>query len=167
MLKDVIEYLPESIKSVLIPYIENTNIANSIEEIRIRSNGNLSVKNGQETISIFDKVTKNDIQEIFENICENSIYSYTKQISEGFITIKGGNRVGIVGTAVIENDKVINLNDISSLNFRIAREIKDSSIPVLQYILDLENNSIFNTLIISAPRMWKNNNYKRFGKKNI
>ena len=167
MLKDVIEYLPESIRSVLIPYIENTNITNSIEEIRIRSNGNLSVKNGQETISIFDKVTKNDIQEIFENICENSIYSYTKQISEGFITIKGGNRIGLVGTAVIENDKVINLNDISSLNFRIAREIKDSSIPVLKYILDLENNSIFNTLIISAPRMWKNNNYKRFSKKNI
>lgn len=167
MFKDVICYFPENIKNIINEYIENKNIANSIEEIRMRSNGNLSIKNGQEIISIYDKVLKNEIQETFENICENSVYSYTKQISEGFITIKGGNRVGIVGTAVIENDKVININDVSSLNFRIAKEIKDVSIPVLKYILDVKNNTIYNTLIISAPRMWKNNTFKRLGKKNI
>lgn len=167
MLKDVIWYLPENIKNIINEYIENKNISNFIEEIRMRSNGNLSIKNGQEIISIYDKISKNDIQETFENICENSVYSYTKQISEGFITIKGGNRVGIVGTAVIENDKVININDISSLNFRIAKEIKDVSVPILKFILDVKNNTIYNTLIISAPRMWKNNTFKRYSKKNI
>ncbi len=152
MLNEVIEYFPLSIKSVINSFLEkNKNLENSIEEIRIRSNGNLSFKIGQDLITIFSNVTKGEMQEIFENICEKSIYSYTKQIAEGFITIKGGNRVGITGSAVIENGRVINLNYISSLNFRIARQIKDVSNSILKYVINIQNNSIFNTIIASPP----------------
>lgn len=152
MLKEVIDYMPIHVKSIINTYLENNkDIANDIEEIRIRSNGNLSLKIGQKLISLFSKVTKEDMQETFENICEKSVYSYTKQISEGFITIKGGNRVGITGSVVTENDKAINMNYISSLNFRIARQIKDVSNPILKYVIDLENNSIYNTIIASPP----------------
>lgn len=152
MLNEVIEYFPLSIKSVINSYLEkNKSLENSIEEIRIRSNGNLSFKIGQDLITIFSNITKGEMQEIFENICEKSIYSYTKQIAEGFITIKGGNRVGITGSAVIENGRVINLNYISSLNFRIARQIKDVSNSILKYVINIQNNSIFNTIIASPP----------------
>ena len=152
MLNEVIEYFPLSIKSVINSYLEkNKSLENSIEEIRIRSNGNLSFKIGQDLITIFSNITKGEMQEIFENICEKSIYSYTKQIAEGFITIKGGNRVGITGSAVIENGRVINLNYISSLNFRIARQIKDVSNSILKYVINIQNNSIFNTIIASSP----------------
>ena len=44
---------------------------------------------------------------------------------KGYITIKGGHRIGITGTCVIENQKISNIKYISSLNFRIAREVKD------------------------------------------
>ncbi len=152
MLNEVIEYFPLSIKSVINSFLEkNKNLENKIEEIRIKSNGNLSFKIGQDLITIFSNVTKGEMQEIFENICEKSIYSYTKQIAEGFITIKGGNRVGITGSAVIENGRVINLNYISSLNFRIARQIKDVSNVILKYVINIQNNSIFNTIIASPP----------------
>ena len=43
------------------------------------------------------------------------------------------------------------MNYISSLNFRIARQIKDVSNPILKYVIDLENNSIYNTIIASPP----------------
>ena len=152
MLSEVIGYLPLHIKSIINSYLEkNKDLENQIEEIRIRSNGNLSIKNGQDLITIFSKVSKEEIQETFENICEKSIYSYTKQISEGFITIKGGNRVGITGSAVIENGKVINLNYISSLNFRISRQIKDVSNSILKYVINIEKDSIYNTIIASPP----------------
>ena len=152
MLKDVLNYLPKSIKDIIdlyfCSYPENIEL---IEEIRIRINQNLNFKVGQSRVLLNYKITKDDIQETFENICEKSIYSYTKQISEGFITIKGGNRVGIVGTAVIDNGKIIILNDISSLNFRIAREIKGSANKILKDVIDIKNNSIFNVLIVSPP----------------
>ena len=152
MINEVIEYFPLRIKSIVNSYLENNkNLENNIEEIRIRSNGNLSLKVGQDLITIFSNVSKEEMQEIFENICEKSIYSYTKQISEGFITIKGGNRVGITGSAVIENGKIINLNYISSLNFRISRQIKDVSNSILKYVMNIEKDTIYNTIITSPP----------------
>lgn len=69
----------------------------------------------------------------------------------GFITITGGHRVGIVGTVVEENSKIININNISSLNIRIAREIIGASEKILEYVLNYNSNSIYNTLIVSPP----------------
>ena len=152
MLNDVLNYFPETIKGMIDLYFKSyLEKQDFIEEIRIRINQNLMLKIGQDKVELNYKITKEDMQDIFENICEKSVYSYTKQISEGFITIKGGNRVGIVGTAVIDNGKIINVNDISSLNFRIAREVKGSSNPILKDVIDIKNDSIFNTLIVSPP----------------
>ena len=175
MIKEVLEYLPKCIKETVENFInerncydtDNKNIEKEIEEIRLRINKNLSLKIGQELIILNHKVTKLELTESFENICEKSIYSYIKQISEGFITIKGGNRVGITGSCVVENEKVININNISSLNFRIAKQVKDASIPLLKYVIDIQNNSIYNTLIASPPGARKNYSFKRFNKKNI
>ena len=166
MLKEVIEYLPITIRKEILAWIKEKKIEDSVEEIRLRTNQNLSLKIGQEIILFNHKITTQEMAETFENICEKSIYSYTKQIAEGFITIKGGNRVGISGCCVIENGKVINMNYISSLNFRIAKQIKEVSVPLLKYVIDLPNDTIFNTLIASSPGARKNNHIKRSSKKN-
>ena len=92
------------------------------------------------------KVSSEEIINILQLICENSIYSYQKQISSGFITLQGGHRVGLVGSCVIENNKIININYINSFNFRIARQVIGCSNNLLKHILDIENNNIFNTL---------------------
>ena len=59
--------------------------------------------------------------------------------------------MGITGTAVIENSKVINLKYITSLNFRIAREVIDCSNTIIEQIINKEENTINNTLIVSPP----------------
>lgn len=160
------EYFPIAIKKEILYFLKEKNIEETIEEIRFKTNQNLILRKGQEFILLPHKITKPEMTETFENICEKSIYSYTKQIAEGFITIKGGNRVGVTGSCVIENGKVINMNDIASLNFRIARQVKEVSIPLLKYVIDLPNHTIFNTLIASAPGARKNHYIKRFGQKN-
>ena len=145
-LQTVLEYIPISIKENLNSYTEY-----NIEEIRLRTNKPLLLKIGQETIIIDYIVKQEDILQAFEKICENSVYSYTKQICEGYITIKGGNRVGIVGSAVVNNGQIININYISSLNFRIANQKIGCSNNIIKNILNFENNSVYNTLIISPP----------------
>jgi stage III sporulation protein AA len=82
----------------------------------------------------------------------------------GFITVKGGHRVGISGSCVVENGKVININYIYSLNFRIAKEVMGCANKVLNEILRLDASTIFNCLIVSKPGARKNNNFKRFSK---
>lgn len=61
--------------------------------------------------------------ETFQNICNYSVYSRQNEINNGYITLKGGHRAGICGTAVNSDNKIINIKDISTINIRIAREI--------------------------------------------
>lgn len=154
----VLEYLPINIKKVIYANFNN-NIKNDyiqkeenlIEEIRLRSNKPLILKLRQETKILEYTVSQQELLQSFDKICENSIYSYKRQICDGYITIRGGNRVGIVGSGVIENGQVINVNYISSLNFRIARQKIGCSDKLIKNIVDFEKSSIYNTLIISPP----------------
>ena len=43
-----------------------------------------------------------------------------KEIAEGFVTIAGGNRVGIAGSAVYQEGKLVQMRHISGLNFRVS-----------------------------------------------
>ena len=117
ILDDINKYKDNIIKALAISY-EN------IEEIRIRLNRPVVIKVDSKNIILNHIISFDEIQTTFEKICENSIYSFKKQICEGYITIKGGHRVGITGNCVFENGQVLNINYISSLNFRIAREKK-------------------------------------------
>lgn len=144
----ILKYFPSRIGQAIR---NNLNIDDDkfLEEIRIRVSKPIVLKlNNKETIIDYI-ITTEDILEILEKITENSIYSYQKQICEGFITLKGGHRVGITGNVVMENEKVININYIYSLNFRIARQILGTSEKVINEIY--HNNQIYNTLIISSP----------------
>lgn len=148
-LEIVLEYLPITIKKEIEPFINVKKF--QIEEIRLRSNKPLMLKIGQETRAMDYIVKQNEVLQAFERICENSVYTYTRQICDGYITIKGGNRVGIVGSAVLDNGRVININYISSLNFRIARQQIGCSNFIIKDIIDEQTGDVYNTLIVSPP----------------
>lgn len=154
-IETVLEYIPYNIKKLIQEFqaSDNINFPNieCIEEIRLRANKPLCIKTSKGTEVIEYIVSQQEILQTFEKICENSVYSYRKQICDGYITIRGGNRVGIVGSAVVDNGQVININYISSLNFRIAREKLGCSNKIIEDIVNIEQNTIYNTLIISPP----------------
>ena len=149
---EVIKYFPLNISNLLkAAFNQNAKIINEIQEIRVRVNRPILLKVKDADIVIKYNVSSAEILQTLEKLCDNSIYAYQNQISQGFLTIKGGHRIGITGTAVIENNKVINLKYINSLNFRIARQIINCSNKILGQVLDLKNNLIYNTLIVSPP----------------
>ncbi len=143
-LEIVLEYLPYTVRKVI-----EENMYDNIEEIRLRTSKPLSLKIGQEIKILEYQVTQEDVLRAFEKVCENSVYSYRRQICDGYITIRGGNRVGIVGSAVIDNGQTININYISSLNFRIARQKIGCSNQIIEDLIN--GQTIYNTLIISPP----------------
>ncbi len=150
--KEVLEYLPENIKTEINKLqAKYEDLYDKIEEIRIRNNKPIIIKLENENKILKYIVSEKEIQEIFEKICENSVYSYRKQICEGYITIKGGHRIGLTGNAVMEDQKIVNINYISSLNFRIAREKLNCSNKLLKFVINQDTNGIYNTLIISPP----------------
>ena len=145
---NVLEYFPIRIKEILIKEINYRNFK-LLEEIRIRVNRPIILKFNNELKKIDYIISTEDILRILEYITENSIYSYQNQICEGYITLKGGHRVGISGNVVVENNKVININYIYSLNFRISKEIIGVADNIAKKIYN--NGNIENTLIISPP----------------
>lgn len=123
----------------------------NLEEIRFRIGQPIILKYSNKDIVLDYKTTQKDLLDILEKICENSIYSYQNQICSGYITIVGGHRVGLTGSVVIQDGKIVNISNISSLNFRIARQVLGCSNELIKYIIDYKNNSIYNVLIVSPP----------------
>lgn len=149
---EILKYFPTNIHKILSEvFIKNNNILENIQEIRIRAQRPIILKMRAEDLIVEYKISQSEILQILERICENSIYAYKNQICDGFITINGGHRIGIIGSCVIENGKIINIKYISSLNFRIAREIPNCSTRILKEIIDSQNKTIFNTVIVAPP----------------
>lgn len=148
--EEILIYFPSNICNLLKKEI-NEDIIKNLQEIRIRCNRPiiLKLKNKDKIIDYI--INQCELLQVLEKICNNSIYAYKNQICNGFITVKGGHRIGITGTAVIEGEKVINLKYINGLNFRIAREVLNCSEKIIGQIIDKENNTIYNTLIVSPP----------------
>lgn len=149
--EEILKYFPNMIYCLLKKEFDKEDVFNNLQEIRLHSNRPIILKFRDSDIVINYIVNQCEILQILEKICNNSIYAYKNQICNGFITVKGGHRVGITGTAVVENNNVINIKNINSLNFRIAREIKGASNKILSEIIDKKNNTIYNTLIVSPP----------------
>lgn len=96
-------------------------------------------------------VLPQDITETFRIICDYSVHCHQGQIKNGYITFRGGHRVGICGTAVISGGEITNIRDISSLNIRIARELKGCA----DELLEMLNGDISGTLIVGPPSSGK------------
>lgn len=149
---EILRYFPNKIYQIFSNLLqENLQIANELQEIRIRVDKPIILKLREKDIILQYNILQTEILQIVERLCENSIYAYKNQICEGFITIKGGHRVGLTGSCVIENGKITNIKYISSLNIRIAREVKNCSTRILREIIDIENKTIYNSIIVAPP----------------
>jgi len=149
---DLSSYFPDSISNSIRKYLSESEEKNvALEEIRLRVGKPMILKFNDHERIYNNIVTTEEVLETLQYICENSIYSYQNQICNGYVTIHGGHRIGIVGTSVVEKNKVVNLKYISGLNFRIAKQVIGCSNKLLSYVLNLENNSIYNSMIISPP----------------
>lgn len=84
--KEVLEYFSYNIQNKIIEY---GNKLDRLEEIRVRANRNVLLKIGQDEFKVDYIINTNEILEILQRICDNSIYTYQNQICNGFITIKG------------------------------------------------------------------------------
>ncbi|MCM1364058.1 MAG: stage III sporulation protein AA [Faecalibacterium sp.] len=130
-------------------------------EIRLRANrpvilfGSYSSAffNDDSTVSMVIKnntviLTQQELTDTFKRICGYSVHTHQSSIANGYVTMKGGHRVGIAGTAVCDSSgNISSVRDISSVNIRIAREVKNCADELMQRFFKNEANS----LIIAGP----------------
>lgn len=98
----------------------------------------------------YDYIVKHeDIQATMELVSNYSLYAYEDEIRQGFITVRGGHRVGFAGQVILENGRIKSLKHISFINIRVSHEIKGCGNTVIPYIY--KAGRVLNTLIVSPP----------------
>ena len=125
-----------------------------LEEIRMRTGQPLMIRyDGREQILPAVQqphiVTKEEMRETMDYISHYSLYAYSEELKHGFVTIEGGHRVGVAGKVITEQEKVKNVQHISSVNIRVSHEVIGCADPLIPYIV--LNGRICHTLLISPP----------------
>ena len=138
--EDVLNCFGERIRNLLL-----NEDWKDINEIRIRTGRALILRRGAEEIFIDStgkktsdlkrafRAEKTDIEEIMNMISDYSLYAFSSQLKEGFITVPGGHKISTI-------------KNISSVSLRIASEKKGCADQLVKKLFD---NGLKNTLIVS------------------
>ncbi|MDO4321762.1 MAG: stage III sporulation protein AA [Lachnospiraceae bacterium] len=133
----------------------------SLQEIRMRAGNPLLLKyrgteyilteHGEISRDIQNAciVTKEEVEETLEYISGYSLYAFSEEIKQGFITVPGGHRVGLAGKIVTEGSRISCIRHISFINIRLAHQIPGCADRVMPYLISKEG--LCNTLILSPP----------------
>lgn len=125
-----------------------------IQEIRLRINKPVVLVIGQGDLITDYIVTQEEMGKLLQLLSRSSLYALAEELRNGYLTLPGGHRVGVVGQGVLEQGRVKTLKNISGLNVRISREIKGAADKLLPYLVSA-NGDIYHTLLVSPPQAGK------------
>jgi len=92
------------------------------EEFRLRLGSPMTVVlEGRETALDSPPVREADLRGVLELASRYSAHTVLDRVRAGFVTIKGGHRIGLCGEAVMREGRVHSLDKLFSLAIRIAR----------------------------------------------
>ncbi len=158
----IIENIDGDIRNILS--VLPSRLKENAEEIRLRVNNPLCIYSQGKDYFINSNTWSNNpkdgfivglhhLNRTFQLVCNYSVYALEEEIRNGYITIKGGHRVGIGGKIIYGMGGIESIKDISSLNFRIGREKKNISDEIIKHLIS--RDEFLNTLLISPPQCGK------------
>lgn len=167
----IVRYLPEKLRKALL-MIEETS--DELCEIRLRADcpvvlvfiksKGFFTQSGRFTSIYNNNVLKIDSREVtttFEKMCNYSVYSFSNNICDGFLTLENGCRVGVYGTAVVQKDKIVSVRNIKGMNIRLAGQHDG----VADDLLSLFRGVNSNVLICGPPGCGKTTVLKDLARK--
>lgn len=146
--KDAVALLPKKLCSKILNL--PADITDKCEEIRLRAGRPMSLLyDGCEHEEIRDSIISlDDIEAVIEKATDASIHSVESNISKGYLSTKGGIRIGLCGEGFYKDKGIYGIRDFSSLSIRIPHEISDCGTDKLNKIME---NGLCDLIIISPP----------------
>jgi stage III sporulation protein AA len=136
-----------------------------VTEIRLRSNVPVELilgkRNGWLAAdgSLHDDPDKaaplspDDLKAVINSLTVGSFYALEETIAQGYLALPGGHRVGLAGQVVHESGKIRLIRNISSVNFRIAKELWGIARPLLPLLC--HEGRFLKTLLLGPPASGK------------
>ncbi len=120
-----------------------------IEEIRLRCGKCASLTAKKGNIVLSSVLTRDEMDSFLSLICNNSLYAHRETINSGYVTLDGGVRVGICGSATVDGGVLLGIHNVSSMNIRIPAVIRRLGEPICRILrLQKEGRGV---LIFSPP----------------
>lgn len=146
--EQVVAMMPQNLRCALKQLPQSTR--EQVEEIRLRQGFLPTVLDGAGERDVGEAaVTGEMLRQVLEQASQASAHTVLDQVQRGFLTLRGGHRIGICGTAVVRDGQVATLREISSLSLRIARAVMGQAEALLPKLL--EGERLQNTLIFAPP----------------
>lgn len=156
---ELFDYFPQPLR-VILTRIPQKN-REELEEIRFRVNRDIQITLSS-GVFYADKQGKlsphptnsfliegKHLENCLEQFTSSSLYAHEHQLSQGYLTLEGGHRVGFCGTCTVTEGRVTGIRNISSINIRTAKEMIGISNKLMPRLV--QGEQIKNTLIISPP----------------
>lgn len=145
--EDAAAILPVRLRKLVLALPDAQKAA--VEEFRLRVGRPLTVLLPEGELALDACVEPVELETLCDLATEFSRYAAAETIKEGFLTVRGGFRVGLCGTAVMKDGGNSNLKYFSGAAVRVAREkqgIGDVLAPKL-----FKEGCFCSTLIVSPP----------------
>ena len=122
----------------------------SLEELRLRTGFPMTALLPEgEVETDTDPVGEEELRQVVENATQSSAHTALDKVCRGFVTLKGGHRVGLCGTLVKKDGRIVTLRELSSLSIRAARPVAGLAGPILPGLT--EEGRFLSTLILAPP----------------
>lgn len=135
----------------------------NVEEVRLRQGRPLMLVGGGQDLAVTPsgqltrdlaeayRPTAEDLQRTVQLMAQNSLYAWEDEIRQGFLTLPGGHRAGLVGRAVLEQGQVRTLKQISGISLRLAREVRGAADGLLQRLAEIRRGKRPPNLLLFSP----------------
>lgn len=117
-----------------------------LREIRIRAERPTIFVTATRTAALPWSPGQHQLEALIEGLSEHRLYARSDETSQGFLTLRGGHRMGLCGR-VINTDHQSVLSDIGSVCIRIAGDWPGTADPLLRCL----NTTTRSVLIIGTP----------------
>ena len=146
----IIAALPERIRNE----IEAVAVGlDRVEEIRLHRGRRVTLTSAGRNIPTPAVLTASEVDQTLTRLCEGSVYAFRDTIAEGYISLRGGIRVGVCGRAAMSGGKICGIYDVDSLIIRIPHPAPRVGREIVDLLREMRYTS--GVLIYSPPGVGK------------
>lgn len=123
----------------------NSGVQKEIREVRLRLGQPVYLQTGEGGLflsrtGVLQRFPDSDslltdresLEECFRAICGYAVHTHQNELKNGFVTLKGGHRAGICGTGVYHDGSLTAIRELSSVNIRVAHQIRGAADEILR-----------------------------------
>lgn len=149
---DVLPLFPGRLQKLVRDWLsKHPAEASTVAEVRLRAGCPVCIVYlGTDALLSGGAVTRDEIEKTLSLVSNCSYYALENEFSNGYITIPGGHRVGLVGQVAVWPDGSVRIREVGGMSFRVARAVRGAGERLASRLAG-GSGRLLSTLIISPP----------------